>query len=144
MRSGELARRAGISADTIRHYERLGLLKAPPRNRSGYRDYPADALLRVTLIRQALRLGFSLDELAGILRVRDGGGIPCRTVFASTKSKLAQVEQRIQDLKTMRALLRRILQAWRARLAGTPRDHPARLLENLPAELEDGAGAHAS
>src|SRR5215471_13856580 len=94
MRSGELARRAGISADTIRHYERLGLLKAPPRNRNGYRDYPADALLRVTLIRQALRLGFSLDELAGILRVRDGGGIPCRTVFASTKSKLAQVEQR--------------------------------------------------
>jgi DNA-binding transcriptional MerR regulator len=99
MRSGELARRAGVSADTIRHYERLGLLKAPPRTQSGYREYPREALDRVRLIRRALAVGFSLSQLAEILRVRDRGGIPCRTVFAGAQSKLEQLDPVVAGLQ---------------------------------------------
>src|SRR5947207_15027156 len=81
LRSGELARRAGVSPDTLRHYERKGLL-APCRTPSGYREYSAEAVDRVRLIRRALSIGFSLDELAPILAARDRGRAPCRAVRA--------------------------------------------------------------
>jgi DNA-binding transcriptional MerR regulator len=79
-RSGDLARAAGVSADTLRHYERLGILKRPPRTEGGYRSYPPEALDRVHLIRNALASGFTLRELTTILRVRDAGGAPCQQV----------------------------------------------------------------
>jgi MerR family transcriptional regulator, copper efflux regulator len=62
LQSGELARSAGVSPDTLRHYERLGILKEPPRTSAGYRLYSADALSRVLLIRNALAVGFTLDS----------------------------------------------------------------------------------
>ena len=74
LNSGELAKAAGVSTDTLRHYERKGVLARPKRGSNGYRQYPADALDRVCLVRRALAVDFTLDELAGILRVRDGGG----------------------------------------------------------------------
>jgi DNA-binding transcriptional MerR regulator len=64
MWSGELARRAGVSAATIRHYERLGLLKTLARTEGGYRNYPPESLDRMTVIRRALGVGFSLKELS--------------------------------------------------------------------------------
>jgi DNA-binding transcriptional MerR regulator len=80
MRSGQLARLIRVSPDTVRHYERLGLLSAPPRTSNGYRDYPPQAVERVRLIRRALSAGFSLPELKTILRIRDQGGVPCQRV----------------------------------------------------------------
>ncbi len=73
LRSGELARLAGLSSDTLRHYERMGLLAKPPRTLSGYRDYPSNTLERVHLIRRALSVGFSLAKLTTILKIRDQG-----------------------------------------------------------------------
>jgi DNA-binding transcriptional MerR regulator len=87
MRSGELARECGVSTDTLRHYERIGVLPRPKRTASGYREYPADAGKRVRLVRRALGIGFTLDELAGILQTRDAGGAPCREVRALAESK---------------------------------------------------------
>jgi len=66
MHSGELAKLTGVSTDTLRHYERLGLLAAPARTTGNYREYPASAQQRVTLIQRALRISFSLKELKTI------------------------------------------------------------------------------
>lgn len=129
--SGELARLAGVSADTLRHYERVGVLPRPPRTQSGYRRYPVSAVDRVRLIRRALAIGFSLDELRRILQSRDRGGAPCQGVRALAASKLSQLEQRIAELEDLRDQLRSLLIDWDVRLARTPDGQPARLLESL-------------
>lgn len=131
MLSGELARLAGVSADTLRHYERVGVLPRPPRTAAGYRRYPASAVDRVRLIRRALAIGFSLDELRRILQSRDRGGTPCQGVRALAASKLSQLEQRIAELEGLRDQLRSLLIDWDGRLARTPNGEPARLLESL-------------
>jgi DNA-binding transcriptional MerR regulator len=79
-RSGALARAAGVSADTLRHYEKMGLLPPPERTPAGYRLYPPDTLARVQLIQSAVRVGFTLAELAEVLKQRRSGGAPCPKV----------------------------------------------------------------
>jgi DNA-binding transcriptional MerR regulator len=135
VQSGELSRLAGISADTLRHYERLGVLPKPPRTNGGYRDYPANSLERVQLVRSALKVGFSLPELATILRMRDRGEVPCKRVRAIAGHKLEEVKQQINDLLVMRDQLERILKDWDARLTRTGNGEPARLLESLPHDV---------
>ncbi len=135
MQSGELSRLAGISTDTLRHYERLGVLPKPPRTNGGYRDYPANSLERVRLIQSALKVGFSLPELVTILRMRDRGEVPCDKVRAIAGHKLQEVKQQINDLLGMRDQLKRILKDWDDRLARTGRGKPARLLESLPHDV---------
>ncbi|MDQ3744132.1 MAG: MerR family transcriptional regulator, partial [Acidobacteriota bacterium] len=71
--SGELARLAGVSTDTLRHYERKGVLPKPRRLGNGYRKYPTNSVERVRLIRRALSVGFTLDELGKFLKARDRG-----------------------------------------------------------------------
>jgi MerR family copper efflux transcriptional regulator len=131
MRSGALARQTKISVDTLRHYERIGLLAAPPRTLGGYREYPALAVHRVILIQGALSLGFSLTELRGILRERDKGGAPCRRVAALARAKLAQLDAQMRELQTLRRRMVRILRGWGARLAKIPKGQPTYLLEKL-------------
>ena len=135
MQSGELSRLAGISTDTLRHYERLGVLPKPPRTNGGYRDYPANSLERVRLIQSALKVGFSLPELVTILRMRDRGEVPCDKVRAIAGHKLQEVKQQINDLLGTRDQLKRILKDWDDRLARTGRGKPARLLESLPHDV---------
>lgn len=67
MRSAELAKAGGVHVETLRYYERRGLLAEPPRHGSGYREYPAEALHRLRMIKQAQTLGFTLDEIAELL-----------------------------------------------------------------------------
>lgn len=131
--AGELARRAGVSADTIRYYERKGVIAPPPRGANGYRRYPEQALDRVQLIRRALGLGLTLDDLAGVLRVRDRGGIPCGRVRGLAAAKLEEVEARLRELSTLCNNLRATLQAWDAHLAKTPAGKRAGLLDSIPA-----------
>jgi DNA-binding transcriptional MerR regulator len=138
MRSGELAKQTGVSTDTLRHYERMGLLARPQRTRGGYRTYEAQALDRVMVVRRALSIGFSLRELAAILKIRDGGGAPCHGVRALAESKLAQLEQKLADLLVMRKHLKRVLRDWDQRLSRTPRGERARLLETLQGEFKRG------
>jgi MerR family transcriptional regulator, copper efflux regulator len=132
LQSGELARLTGVSTDALRHYERLGLLPRPPRTRGGYRDYPAQALERVRLIRRALSAGFSLAELTTILKMRDRGEVPCQKARAMGQVKLQQIKQQIKELLVMRKQLQGILKDWDSRLARTRKGAPARLLEALP------------
>ncbi len=129
--SGELARLCGVSADTIRHYERLGLLPAAVRGSNGYRRFPREAVDRVTLIRRAVAIGFSLAEVQRILRQRDGGSVPCRGVRAMAGKKLEDLDQRIAELAAMRVELDAIIEDWDARLAVTAEGEPARLLEGI-------------
>jgi MerR family transcriptional regulator, copper efflux regulator len=132
LRSGELAQAAGVSTDTLRHYERLGILKKPPRTDGGYRAYPPDALDRVNLIRNALASGFTLRELETILRVRDGGGAPCQQVAELAREKVCQLEIQIAELTLLRDSLKTTVREWNRRLKQMPDGSPARLLESLP------------
>ena len=131
--AGELARRAGVSPDTVRHYERKGVIAPPPRGANGYRRYPAETLARVQLIRRALALGFTLDDLAGVLRTRDRGGIPCGRVRALAATKLEDVEARLRELVALRNDLRAALRTWDSQLAKTRAGKRAGLLDSLPA-----------
>ena len=128
---GELAERTGVSVDTIRHYERLSLLPKAARTTAGYRQYPPSAVDRVRLVRHALRFGFSLRDVAGFLRVRASGGTPCRDVRAAAERILTAVDQRIADLTAARKAMVQTLRSWDRRLARTPANRPARLLESL-------------
>ena len=108
-RSGELAQATGVSTDTLRHYERKGVLPRPRRAPNGYRQYPAAAIDRVRLIQQALAVGFTLDELAHILRARDRGGAPCREVRQLAAAKLSDIEARLKETRALRDELRATL-----------------------------------
>ena len=135
LNSGELAKLAGVSTDTLRHYERKGVLARPQRSGNGYRQYPKNALQRVRLVRRALAVGFTLDELANILRVRDGGGAPCHEVRALAATKLSHIETQLKDLRALRDELRTTLEDWDGRLATGGR---ANLLESLAANESNG------
>jgi DNA-binding transcriptional MerR regulator len=131
MKSGELARECGVSTDTLRHYERIGVLPRPKRTASGYRQYPPEMAKRVRLVRRALEIGFTLEELAGILKVRDTGGAPCHEVRALAEIKLEQVIRKIDDLCDLRDHMRNVIADWDKRLSETPRGARAGLLEAL-------------
>jgi DNA-binding transcriptional MerR regulator len=134
LRSGDLARLAGVSSDTLRNYERKGLLARPRRSANGYREYPASDLDRVRLVRSALVMGFTLDELARILSVRDRGGAPCHQVRALAGRKLAEVEAQLVELTAVRDDLRSLLKNWDTLLAKNPPPQRAGLLESLAAK----------
>jgi DNA-binding transcriptional MerR regulator len=129
--AGELAKRAGVSTDTLRHYERKGVLARPPRQANGYRQYSPSALNRVQLVRRALAVGFTLDELAAVLQVRDQGGAPCAEVRALATAKLNEVETRLRDLTDLRNELLTVLKDWDKRLFQSGHGERAHLLESL-------------
>jgi DNA-binding transcriptional MerR regulator len=130
-RSGEIARLTGVSADTIRHYERIGILPESARTASGYRMYAPGVIDRVQLVRRALQLGFTLTELAEILRVRDRGGVPCHRVLSLTEEKLRSLEQQIQELCRTQRYMCQLVRQWRRQLAHTPPGSKAMLLHSL-------------
>jgi len=128
---GDVARGAGVSADTIRHYERKGLLTGIRRDGSGYRRYTAEAIERVRVVRRALGIGFTLDELAKIFRQRAAGQAPCRQVHELATRKAAELDERIAELTALRAALAETLASWEQRLQSTSPGGFARLLEEL-------------
>ena len=129
--SGELAGLTGVSRDTLRHYERKGVLPRPLRSRNAYRQYPPEALQRVQLVRRALSVGFTLDELAKVLKVRDGGGAPCEEVRKLAAQKLVDVQDQLRELTKLRDDLQNTLSAWDARLVHRAKGERANLLESL-------------
>jgi len=140
--SSELAQLSGVSTDTLRHYERMGLFPRPPRSTNGYRHYPVETSDRIRLVQRALAVGFSLEELARILGQRDRGKAPCREVRALAQAKLADLECRLAELETLRRELKSILQDWDLRLAQTEPGGRADLLKSLTVTAAGiGAGA---
>jgi DNA-binding transcriptional MerR regulator len=131
LRSGELARLAGISADTLRFYERKGLLSPPHRSANGYRIYPLETLHRVRIIRSALAVGFTVKELGGIFKMRNRGDAPCEEVLRIAQSKFLQLESRILELNQAKCELQKCIVDWKEALARTQKGERAGLLDKL-------------
>ena len=129
----ELAALAGVSTDTLRHYERKGLIARPHRTAAGYRRYAAETVGRVQLIQRALVVGFSLADLAVVLRERDRGGAPCRRVHQIVSARVADLDKHLEQLTALRGELAAILSDWEARLSRTAPGTPAHLLDTLAA-----------
>ena len=110
MRIGQLAKTAGVTPDTIRYYEREGLLPAPRRTPSGYRDYGPEALDDLGFIKKAQALGLKLSDVRETLEISSGGKQPCEHVRAKVATRLGEVEQRIDELRALRSTLRETLQ----------------------------------
>ena len=105
MTIGQLARAAGVGVETLRFYERKGVLDEPPRLASGYRQYPPAALERLRFIHRAQALGFRLEEIAELVGLSQDKVESCDHVRARARARLADVEQRIADLHQMRSRL---------------------------------------
>lgn len=105
---GKLADQANVNIETIRYYERRGLLPEPPRNKSGHREYDSEAVQRTDFIKRAQSLGFSLNEISDLLTVRVETGYTCGDVKARVRAKIADVENRIGKLERMRQALLRL------------------------------------
>lgn len=113
LRIGEVANQAGVSTPTIRYYERAGLMPKPARSEAGYRLYSERAVEELTFIRRAQAIGFSLDEIRGLLQLSRGGVAPCARVISLAGTHLAQVDERIQELHAFRDRLADALTQWR-------------------------------
>lgn len=104
MRRGELAQRSGCHIETVRFYERQRLLPAPPRTAGGHRDYDREHLKRLTFIRRARELGFTLEEVRGLLSLVDGG-YSCAEVRTITLQHLDEVRRKMADLERLAVTL---------------------------------------
>ena len=105
---GQLAHAAGVGVETVRFYEREGLLAAPSRKESGYREFTQDEVVRLRFIRRAKELGFSLKEIKELLAMRVDGRTTCAEVKRHAERKIADIEARIQSLRHMKAALAKI------------------------------------
>jgi MerR family transcriptional regulator, Zn(II)-responsive regulator of zntA len=131
VRIGSLARVCGLSPDTLRHYERLKLLRPSARTPAGYRLYGADAAARVRLVQAALSVGFTLKELSRLMADRDAGRAPCRSARELAAKKLGDLEEKLGEMVRLRASLRELLAKWDSRLERTPAGSRAHLLDAL-------------
>jgi MerR family transcriptional regulator, copper efflux regulator len=129
--SGALAKATGVSADTIRHYEKIGVLPIASRTQSGYRLYPENAVERVLAVQRALRIGFTLAELAEVLKARDAGGVPCQRVYQLAKDKLSGITADIAALKRTERYLKQVLGDWEDRMRQAGPGQKSHLLHSL-------------
>jgi DNA-binding transcriptional MerR regulator len=104
LRTGEVATRAGVNVQTLRYYERLGLLPPPDRGPGGHRAYPPDTVALLRTIKSAQRLGFTLEEISGLLNTGRRPN-PRTDLRQRAATKLAEIDARIADLKTVRTAL---------------------------------------
>jgi MerR family mercuric resistance operon transcriptional regulator len=116
---GQLAASAGVKADSVRFYERSGLLPKPRRSASGYRVYDRHALDQLRFIKKAQSLGFSLDEVRRILRFKDQGTAKCRSVLAMAEAILTETELKLAELQRFHDTLATNVRRWRKRPAAT-------------------------
>lgn len=105
MRIGEFAKKAGVNVQTVRYYERRGLLPEPERRDSGYREYPPECLDRLQFIRRSQELGFTLSEIEELLTLRTDPRTTAADVKARAEAKIADIETRIQDLRQIQHAL---------------------------------------
>jgi MerR family mercuric resistance operon transcriptional regulator len=115
MTIGQAASHAGVNVQTIRYYERRGLISEPERTPSGYRRYADDVVRRVGFIKRAQELGFSLNEISDLLKLRVRSATVCAAVEKRARSKIAVVEEKIADLQRMKRVLRQLVAACETR-----------------------------
>ena len=110
MRTSEVAAQAHVNTQTLRYYERRGLLSEPARTPSGYRDYSDDAVRVVRFVKRAQQLGFTLDDIEGLLHLAGGGPDSCDEARAMARSRIDDLQQRIDELAGMRDALTRLIE----------------------------------
>jgi len=115
---GTLAERSGVNVETIRYYQRRGLLLEPPKPPDGYRRYPLETVKRVRFIKRAQNLGFTLDEITGLLQLDEMKA--CLKTRTAAAQKLELIERKVADLSRMRRALSRLVRACDASPAGEP------------------------
>jgi MerR family copper efflux transcriptional regulator len=136
--SGQLAEGAGVGIETIRYYERKGLLPPPARSRAGYRRFPVEAVDRLRFIRQAQHLGFSLKEIQELLSLRIDPKASCSEIRKRAQAKISEIEQRLRGLQRMREVLWRLIEACGGRGPATV----CPILEALEAPENDSRVGH--
>jgi len=109
MTIGQLAKACGVGVETIRFYERQGLLTDPRKRGVGYRDYPDEAVRRVRFVKQAQALGFTLKEIADLLDLRVSPETTCADVRAKARARVLDVQDKIATLRTFEAALQRLV-----------------------------------
>jgi len=105
---GQVAKQAGVGVETIRFYERRGLIAEPKRRASGYRQYALDAVRRIRFIRRAKELGFTLEEISDLLSLRVDPNSTSSDVRKRAREKITDIEDKIAQLEHMRAALKRV------------------------------------
>ena len=105
---GKLARRAQVNVETVRYYERRGLIARPPRPRSGYRRYAEETVGRIRFVKRAQDLGFSLGEVAELLALRVDPETTCADVRSQAEAKIADIEDKLRELSRMKRALKQL------------------------------------
>ena len=108
---GHLAKQAGVNLETVRYYERRGLLPRPPRSASGYRLFPAEASRRLRFIRRAQELGFSLAEIRELLSLRVSRNTTSAAIRTRTEAKIVDIDSKIRSLESMKKTLQKLTKA---------------------------------
>jgi DNA-binding transcriptional MerR regulator len=108
MKIGEVAKQSGVTVDTVRFYERVGVLPSPERRPSGYRDYASNTVERIQFTRELQAIGFTLSDVVDALAAHDAGGATCESEQWRLEAVLDRVEAKLAELNAVR---RRILQA---------------------------------
>ncbi len=129
---GQVAERSGIGIETVRFYERKGLVEEPPRADSGYRQYPEDVVARIRFIRRAKELGFKLSEISQLLSLRVDPDTTCADVKKQTELKIADVEEKIRVLQGIKTALKKLA----ASCVGTGPTSECPILESLDSQDE--------
>ena len=118
---GGLSQHTGCNIETIRYYERIGMMPKPPRTQGGHRLYTQEHLKRLTFIRRSRELGFSLEQIRDLLRFVDGGRYTCSQVKVVTLEHLEEVRARMKDLKRLEKVLKTMaLQCDRGKVPDCP------------------------
>ena len=115
MTIGEVAKAAEIGVETVRFYEREGLIAEPPRRRSGYRQYPPDTVRRLRFIRRAKEIGFTLTEIGELLELRVDPTKSCADVRTLARAKMADIEAKMLDLARIQAALAELVRTCRGK-----------------------------
>ncbi len=123
MRVNELAQAADVSTDTIRHYLRIGLIKAEQRLENGYQQFSNRTVKRIQFIRSAVGLGFKLTDVADLLRMSERGNLPCPRARVILAERLQETQQQIERQMALLKRMKQALTAWQSMPDGVPEGH---------------------
>ena len=130
---GQLAQKARVKVETVRYYEKRGLIPEPPRRESGYRQYPQDIAIRIRFIKRAQELGFSLKEVTDLLSLQMSPDTTCEDIKKRAEAKVADIEEKVRDLQRMRQALTDLI----AECSGTGPTGECPILEALATKGEN-------
>lgn len=136
LKIGEVSKRSGLGIEALRFYEKSGLLDRPARTQSGYRMYSSDVLERLAFIKKAQVLGFTLDEIKGLIEHKRAGESPCVEVREVVQNRLDELDRKIKEMLAYREDLKNVLQEWANE--GDVEGHVCGLIEGINFSSDSG------